>query len=529
MVSPDFTKYMNSSHNCSAHYGCTPGLARRDFLKCVGAAGAGLAFSAMPLMGGLAAASQRRKPNIILILTDDLGYAGLGCYGQKLILTPHIDAMAKDGMRFTDYYAPNTVCVPSRVGLLSGRHPGHAAIRDNYMPPLPGFTGFMDAWPEALWPPTGPVLGQVMKRAGYSTAQFGKLEAGIPMAPGKMKQHGWDTWFGFRGTGEAFQYYPLTLWKNEKKIEFPENAAKDVRKPGIVGTKGVYSEDLFIEETLTFMVENKDRPFFIYFPTQVPHGRSPKDGDQIQVPDIGPYADRDWTHLEKLYAAAISRLDAHVGRIIAKLKELGLDRDTVIFFTSDNGDENSYYNYTQTFHCTGPLRAKKRFLYEGGIRVPMIARWPGRIPAGQVCPLPCAGWDFLATFADLAGAARPDPTDGISLVPTLLGHPDRQERREYLYWEHHMGKQQAVRMGSWKGVRIGGTKEPIELYNLSTDIGETHDVASRHPDIVKRIGAIMEEARANSEFSAYWPLPEHRLPHVKCDQLIFNQIEHGIK
>ena len=338
-----------------------------------------------------AEAAKPTKPNIILILADDLGYAGLGCYGQKLIQTPHLDTMARDGMRFTDYYAPNTVCVPSRVGLLTGRHPGHASIRDNFTPPLPGFTGYLGHWPEALWPPKGPTLGQVMKRAGYRTAQFGKLEAGIPMAPGKMKQQGWDRWVGFRETDDTFQYYPVELWKNEEKIAFPANTAEDVRRPGVVGTKGVYSEDLFAEEVLRFMVENQDHPFFIYFPTQVPHGRSPQDGDEIQVPDLGPYADRDWTRLEKLHAAAISRFDGHVGRIISKLKDLGLDQDTVIFFTSDNGDENSYYKYTQTFHCTGPLRAKKRFLYEGGIRVPMIARWPGRIPAGQVCPLPCAG------------------------------------------------------------------------------------------------------------------------------------------
>ncbi len=503
---------------------------RRDFLKSIGrgAASAG-PLTLLSLLGQSDCRLRgRTKPNIILILADDLGYAGLGCYGQKLIRTPHIDQMASEGLRFTDFYAANTVCVPSRVGLLTGRHPGHASIRDNFTPPLPGFTGYTDGWPKDLWPPTVQTLGQVMKRAGYRTAQFGKLEAGIPMVPGKMAEHGWDSWLGFRETGAAFQYYPLEMWKNEERIVFAENAAEDVRRPGVVGPKGVYSEDLFVAEILKFIDENKDRPFFVYFPTQVPHGRSPSDGEEIQVPDLGPYADREWTPLEKLYAAMLSRFDSHIGRILARLKDRGLDRDTVVLFTSDNGDENSYYRYTKTFGCTGPLRGKKRFLYEGGIRVPLIARWPGRIPAGQQSPLPCAGWDLLATLADLAGAARPAGTDGISLVPTLLGHPGGQEGREYLYWEHHMGKQQAVRMGRWKGVRFGGTLEPIELYDLITDVGETINIASSHPELVTRIDSIMAAARKDSEFTRYWPLPEHRLYNVKWDKAIFDQLEKGI-
>jgi arylsulfatase A-like enzyme len=280
---------------------------------------------------------------------------------------------------------------------------------------------------------------------------------------------------------------------------------------------------------LDFIKSNKDTSFFVYFPTQVPHGRSPQDGDEIQLPDIGPYADRDWTYLEKLYAAAITRLDSDVGRIIQELKHLGIDDKTLILFTSDNGDENSYYKYTKRFGANGPLKGKKRFLYEGGIRVPMIARWPGHIQSGQTSRIPSAGWDFMATLAELAKVACPKHSDGISLVPTLLGHPERQQAREYLYWEFHMGKQQAVRMGSWKGVRFGGTKEPVELYDLDVDIGETHNVADGHPDIVTRIAAIMEEARANSEFNRFWPLPERRQNQIKMDKVIFDQLTHGIR
>jgi len=506
-------------------------LSRRGFFKAVGgsavSAGSVSVLSSLGLMRCRSGA--RKKPNIILINTDDLGYAGLGCYGQKLIQTPHIDKMAEEGLRFTDYYAANTVCVPSRVGLLTGRHPGHASIRDNFKPPLENFTGFMEEWPKELWPSEVMTLGRVFKQAGYRTAQFGKLEAGIPMAPGKMTEHGWDYWFGFRGTGDAFQYYPLELWKNDQKIVFEENKIEEVRRPGIVGGRGVYSEDLFVEEILNFIRENAEAPFFIYFPTQVPHGRSPRDGDEIQVPDIGPYADRDWTHLEKLYAAMITRFDGHVGRIIERLKELGLDRDTVIFLTSDNGDENSYYKYTKRFEATGPLRGKKRFLYEGGIRVPMIVRWPGQIQPSRTSDLPWAGWDIMATLAELTGVEPPDHTDGISVVPTLLGRPDQQADREYLYWEHHMGKQQAVRMGRWKGVRFGGTGEPIELYDLSLDIGETNNLAEDHPEILKRMNAIMREAREGSEFTKFWPLPEYRLNDVEWDRWIFNQLEHGIR
>jgi arylsulfatase A len=469
------------------------------------------------------------KPNVILIMADDLGYAALGSYGQKLILTPELDKLAAGGMRFTDFYAGNTVCVPSRVSMLMGLHPGHAPIRDNLTPHLPDFSGYMKGYPGELWPPKLPTLGQVMKKAGYKTAQFGKLEAGIAMPKGKMTEHGWDDWFGFKGTGEAFQYYPLELWKNDEKITYQENRPADIRRSGIVGERGTYSEDLFVGEMLHFIKSHKDTPFFIYFPTQIPHGRSPQDGDEIQLPDIGPYADREWTHLEKLYAAALTRLDSHVGRIVRELKEQGIDDKTILLFTSDNGDENSYYKYTNRFQAHGPLKGKKRFLYEGGIRVPMIASWPGRIQAAQTSRLPAAGWDIMATLADLAGAARPANTDGISLVPTLLGQPERQQAREYLYWEFHMGKQQAVRMGRWKGVRFGGTQERIELYDLDADIGETRNVADGHPDIVTRITTIMEEARADSEFNKFWPLPEHRQNQIKMDKQIFDQLEHGIR
>lgn len=471
---------------------------------------------------------EKRVQNVILINADDLGYAGIGCFGQKLIKTPNLDRMAAQGMLFSNFYSSNTVCVPSRVGLLLGMHPGHSPIRDNALPHTENFGELMKKYPDELWPPKLPTLGRVMKDAGYKTAQFGKLEAGIPMAKGKMREHGWDYWIGFRGTGDAFQFYPEKLWKNDSLIEFPENKPVEVSRPGIVGNKGTYSQDLLVKEIMHFIKENRDSSFFIYFPTQIPHGRSPLDGDEIQIPDIGPYADRDWTHLEKLYAAAITRLDLHVGQILQELKNLGIEKNTAIFFTSDNGDENSYYKYTKRFQATGPLRGKKRYLYEGGIRVPMIAFWPGKIPAGTVADLPAAGWDIMATFADLAGVKPPAHTDGISLVPTLLGKPGQQKKREYLYWEYHMGKQQAVRLGIYKGIRIGGTEEPIELYNLSLDLGEKNNIASQHPELVHKMDSIMSAARMGSPFNQFWPLPEHRLNNFKLDKWIFDQIEQGI-
>ena len=471
------------------------------------------------------------KPNIILIMADDLGYAGLGCYGQTLIRTPRIDQMAREGMRFTDFYAANTVCVPSRYGLITGQHPGHAAIRDNYPPhvdiDLDNGGGYMRNHPDWAWPPKVKTLGRVLKDAGYRAGQFGKLEAGIPMAAGKMTEHGWDTWMGFRGTGAAFQYYPTVLWKNDEKITYEANKPKDVRRPGIVGDQGVYSADVFLDEITKFIKENQKQPFFLYFPSQVPHGRSPRDGDEIQIPDIGPYEDRPWSHLEKLYAAMMTRFDDHVGRIIDLLKELNLDENTVVFFTSDNGDENSYYKYTDRFHATGPLRGKKRYLYEGGIRVPMIVRWPGKIKARQTSDLPWAAWDLMATFADLAGAKIPQHCDGISVVPALLGQPDKQAPREYLYWEYQHGKQQAVRMGPWKGIRFGGTKEPIELYDLRKDIGEKSNVTQAHSNVVKRMREIMTEARQGSEFTQYWSLPEYRRDDIKLDNRIYKTLGKG--
>jgi arylsulfatase A-like enzyme len=480
-------------------------------------------------------AGHDRRPNIILINTDDLGYGALGCYGQQLIQTPRIDRMAAEGIRFTDFYAASAACIPSRCGMLTGRHPGQASIRDNFPPHLDvgrengggyrqGFGG--------MWPPKDPTLGRVIKDAGYRTAQFGKLEAGIPMGPGRMAAHGWDHWFGFRETGAAFQFYPLSLWKNDIEIKFDANRDELVRRQGVVGGKGVYSQDLFVADLLRFIQENRDGRFFVYFPTQVPHGRAARDGAQVQVPDIGPYADRDWTEPEKLYAAMLTRLDGHVGQIIDLLKELGLDGDTIILLTSDNGDENSYYGLTDRFRGAGDLRGKKRFLYEGGIRVPMIARWPGRIEAGQTSDFPWAAWDLMATLAELAGSGIPPHTDGISAVPTLLGRRDQQaarESREYLYWEYQQGKQQAVRMGRWKGVRIGGTREPIELYDLVTDIGETRNLAEAHPEIVRRIRGIMQEAREGSEFSAEWQIPDHRRPDIKWDQAIYDQLKNGIR
>lgn len=349
------------------------------------------------------------------------------------------------------------------------------------------------------------------------------------MARGKMMAHGWDHWFGFKGTGDAFQFYPTHLWKNEEKVPLEKNNSNEVRRIGVVGNKGSYSPDLFLEGILKFIRQRKDEPFFIYFPTQVPHGRSPADGDQLQVPDLGLYASRDWTHLERLYAAALTRLDTDIGRIVRELKQQGLDDNTLILFTSDNGDENSYYEYTQRFQATGPFRGKKRFLYEGGIRVPMIARWPGKIAPGQTTDTPAAAWDILPTLADLAGTKPPLHADGISLLPLLLGEATRLPKREYLYWEYHQGKQQAVRMGQWKGLRFGGTKEPIELYNLMADPSETRNLAGEHPEVVKRVDAIMEEARAGSPFNHYWPLPERRRKDIQPDQYIYGQLERGIR
>jgi len=469
---------------------------RREFIKMMGltAASAG-ASSLLPGCAGTGrmAGGRKNRPNIIFILADDLGYGDLGCYGQKTIKTPNIDRLADEGMRFTDHYAGSTVCAPSRCCLMTGFHTGHALIRGNANVPLR---------------PSDVSVAELLKEAGYSTGIIGKWGLGEADSEGIPNRQGFDYWFGYLNQRHAHNYYPKYLWRNEEKVEL-KNEVQDVNPPGGVATKRVdYSHDLFAEEALGFVEKNKDNPFFLYLALTIPHANNEAGNKGMEVPSLEPYADRDWPEPQKGHAAMITRMDGDVGRLMTRLKKLGLDKNTLVMFTSDNGPHKEGGGDPEFFNSSGPLQGYKRALYEGGIRVPMIARWPGRIKANSVSNYVSAFWDFLPTCCELVGLKAPEGIDGVSMLPTLLGRPAEQREHEYLYWEfHEQGKRQAVRMGDWKGIRQNVAKNPngpIELYNLKNDIAEKDNIAARHPAIVSKIEECMKAARTQSE---HWPLP----------------------
>ncbi len=438
-----------------------------------------------------AAAPSTDRPNIVFILADDLGYGDLGCYGQKRIQTPHLDRMAADGMRFTDCYAGSTVCAPSRCSLMTGLNTGHARVRGNALVPLE---------PDDL------TVAEVLKKAGYATAIIGKWGLGEAGSTGIPNRQGFDEWFGYLSQVHAHNYYPEFLWRNQEQMRLRNVVPRESggRAPGLggVATKRVdYSHDLFAREALDFLDRHRTDRFFLYLAFTIPHANNEAGKKGMEVPDHGPYAGKDWPEPEKGRAAMITRMDADVGRFFAKLKELGLDEKTIVFFSSDNGPHREGGANPDFFRCSGPLRGIKRSMHDGGIRVPMIVRWPGRVRAGTTSDLPWAFWDFLPTAAELAGIEPPKEIDGISVVPTVLGEGN-QKRHEFLYWEFHEGgSQQAVRMGPWKAVRPWGA--PLQLYDLRTDLGEAKDVAAENPDVVAKIEAYLKTARTESE---HWPM-----------------------
>lgn len=447
------------------------------------------------------------KPNIVFIMADDLGYGDLGSYGQTRIKTPSLDRMAAEGMRFTQFYAGSPVCAPSRAVLMTGKHGGHAFIRDNR------------EWkPEGQYPiPMSEVtIAELLKARGYATGAFGKWGLGYPGSEGDPNRQGFDVFYGYNCQREAHNFYPDHLWRNQEKVRLEGNDR------GLTGKQ--YSHDLIEAEALKFILENKDKSFFAYVPFTIPHlalqvpedslaeyvGKwddPPYDGKSGYLPHPTPRA---------AYAAMITRMDRSVGRILELIKQLGLDDNTLVIFTSDNG--GAFGEVTKEFDflpgrmggtdyvffgSTGNSRAFKGSIYEGGIRTPFIARWPGKIKAGTVSQLPAVFYDVMPTLAEIAGAPTPKETDGVSFLPTLLGKGKQkgQRKHEFLFWDFGgYGGQQAVRMGDWKGLRRnlhrGNTR--IELYNLATDPGEQRDVAAKHPNIVRRVAAIMQREHTPS-------------------------------
>ena len=441
-----------------------------------------------------------RPPNIIFIMADDLGYGDLGAYGQGQIQTPRLDQMADEGMRFTQFYAGATVCAPSRSVLMTGLHTGHTRVRGN----AGGDLTIQALQPEDV------TVAEVLANAGYTNGLVGKWGLGDEGAAsfGLPTNQGFDHFFGYLNQVHAHNYYPEFLWLNEEKVPLRNEVERvDNSYGGFTGgyatTRVDYTHDLFADSALAFVERHESEPFFLYLALTIPHAnneeRHTDDYHGMEVPDYGPYADTDWPEPQKGHAAMITRMDADMGRLLDRIDSLGLGENTIIFFTSDNGPHNEGQAEADFFDSNGPLRGTKRALYDGGIRVPMIVRWTGHVPAGTTNDYIGYAGDFMATAADLAGTTPPDSLDSISLVPTLLGNNDEQVEHEYLYWEfYEQGSRQAVRMGPWKGIRQPMFTGEIELYNVEKDLGEENNVAAEHSDVVAEIEAIMEEAHVES-------------------------------
>ena len=432
-------------------------LNRRQFLGTLGAA--------LPTL------AQTQKPNIVFILADDLGYGDLGCYGQAQIATPNLDRLASEGMRFTQSYAGSTVCAPSRCCLMTGMHTGHARIRGN--------------GPDIPLRPEDRTIPEMLKTAGYRTGMFGKWSLGAIHTTGYPTRKGFDEWFGFFNQTQAHTYYPEILADGDKDVIVRGNFGR-VKKTD-------YAPDLFRERALKFLDKSRPEPFFLYYPSTVPHANNElgnESGNGLEVPEDAPYSSKDWPQVEKNFAAMVTRLDRDIGLLLDKLKETGADKNTLVLFSSDNGPHKEGGHSPDFFHSSGSLRGIKRALYDGGIRVPLIARWTGRIKPGSTNDHVCAFWDYLPTLSEVAGVAAPRGIDGISFLPALLGRP--QQKHEYLYWEFHEGGFiQAVRSGDWKLVGK-------ELYDLKSDLGERTDVASQHLEVAAKLAQFMASARTDS-------------------------------
>jgi arylsulfatase A len=477
------------------------------------------------LFGASGSAAEARRPNIIFLLADDLGYGDVGCFGQTKIRTPNIDRLAEEGLKLTQHYAGNAVCAPSRCVLMTGLHPGHAFIRDN-----------REVKPEGQFPiPAGTVtVAKLLKGLGYTTGAFGKWGLGPPGSTGDPLKQGFDRFFGYNCQRAAHNYYPTNLWDNDRRLPLDNPAfspyqklppTADLNDPksyaGFIGKE--YAPDLIAEQARQFIRDNKERPFFLYFPTTVPHlalqvpedslaeyrGRwddPPYNGSRGYLPNFTPRA---------TYAAMITRLDREIGRMIDLVKELGLEENTIFIFTSDNGplyDKLGGTDY-DFFNSAAGLRGLKGSLYEGGFREPCIVRWKGHVAPGKSSDRVTGFEDWMPTLLDLAGApaAPPKDIDGLSFAATLLGRA--QEPRLFLYREFpDYGGQQMLRAGDWKAVRQkllarGTNTVPqmhIELYDLSQDRSEMKDVSAQHPDIVAKLERLM---RAQHTPSKAFPFP----------------------
>jgi arylsulfatase A len=462
-------------------------------------------FSTAVLLSGsllslFASKKEEKQPNIIFVLADDLGYGDLSCYGQKKFSTPNIDKLAKEGMLFTQHYTGCTVSAPSRSCLMTGFHTGHTPIRGN------------KEWkPEGQWPlaASSVTIAEMLKTKSYITGAFGKWGLGYIETEGNPNNQGFDEFFGFNCQALAHNYYPDHLWHNKEKILLPQN---DNRKTG------AYSADLIHKAALDFLQKNKDKPFFLFYPTTIPHAelsakeeymkrfrgkfdpeKSFKGVDDGPSFRLGPYASQPESHAA--FAAMITELDDYVGELMKMVKDLNLEKNTIVIFASDNGPHLEAGADPDFFDSNWKLRGYKRDLYEGGIRTPMIVKWPGKVKEGSTNDHISAFWDIMPTLAEITGTKIPEGIDGISFLPALSGRTQKQH--EYLYWEfHEQGGKIAVRMGNWKAVKLNVDKDvefQTELYDLSTDPGETKNIVRARPDIMVKMEAIIKQAHNPSK------------------------------
>ena len=453
-----------------------------------------------PLACQTAAFAAAKKPNIIFILADDLGYGDLGCYGQKHVKTPVLDRMAKEGMKLTSFYAGSTVCAPSRSVLMTGQDAGHTWVRGN------GAAATQTLRPEDV------TVAEKLKEAGYATALCGKWGLGEIGSTGHPNKQGFDYFYGYLNQRHAHNFYPEFIIRQDKVVKLrneydpawvkmrtdqgrPDDGA-GWAKPD---KKIDYVPSLVTDEALKWVDQQakEKNPFFLYYALNIPHAnneadRGLKDGQEI--PSYGQYAKKDWSNPDKGFAAMNSMMDSDVGRLVDLLKKHGIEKDTLILFTSDNGHHKEGGNDPEFFDCNGPLRGMKRDLYEGGIRVPTIAWWPGTIPANTESDHPAQFADFMATACELAGVETPCNTQSTSFVPSLRGECYSQESPDFLYWEfYERGSKQAVRFGKWKALRQPMFTGNIELYDLDKDIGEANNVAGKFPEIVAKATKYLEE------------------------------------
>lgn len=428
------------------------------------------------------------RPNIIFIMADDLGYGNLGSFGSDSIRTPHLDRLAKQGTRFTQYYSGSPVCAPARSVLMTGLHTGHTRIRDNG----PQEGGRIEAFDEGReggvrlsFTADQHTVATALRDAGYTTGISGKWGLGEPGTEGTPNRHGFDEWLGYLNQNHAAYYYTDYLDENEGRREIPENAG---------GRERVYSNDVFSDFAIDFVRRHRDGPFFLYLPYTIPHNR-------MEVPDLGEYADRGWPEDARIYAAMVTRLDGYVGRLMAELDRIGLADDTLVMFTSDNGALGG--QRADVLNSNAALRGAKSTLYEGGIRVPLIVRWPGVVEAGGTDDTIWGFADMFPTFASLAGARIPEGLDGLDASAVLRGKSPGAFRNRALYWEFPRNRLwQAVREGRWKGIRYG-TDQPLELYDLEEDPFEQRDVAAANSEVVTRLERFLDSSHVPSP---HWPV-----------------------